>query len=88
MGTIKLDHSAVVEQLEKVKTALNNIVLPEPSVESLGQNELDYTTKWKEREANIHKNILQYIEVVTKNIEDTRANVDLLKEQDEAIVNK
>ncbi|WP_348981326.1 DUF5344 family protein [Bacillus sp. DNRA2] len=31
--------------------------------------------------------IVSYIEIVSKNIEDTRSNVDSIKQQDEAIAN-
>ena len=41
--------------------------------------------KWIDRETNLEKVFEQYIKIVQKNIEDTRANIDLLKEQDEAI---
>jgi hypothetical protein len=46
---------------------------------------LEFTSKWIDRETNLEKVFEQYIKIVQKNVEDTRANIDLLKEQDEAI---
>ncbi|MFC9597690.1 DUF5344 family protein [Peribacillus butanolivorans] len=46
---------------------------------------MEFTSKWIERETNLEKVFEQYIKIVQKNVEDTRANIDLLKEQDEAI---
>ncbi|MDQ0217382.1 hypothetical protein ELQ35_07420 [Peribacillus cavernae] len=88
MGTIKLKYEEVMKTLEEVKNALDAVSMDSPAAGSLGQNSLDYTTKWLDREENIHKAVQQYMEVVKKNLEDTRANVELLKEQDEAMVKK
>jgi len=84
MKEIKLKHAEVVKQLNTVKSKLEAVKLPGPA--SVGQNHLNYTTKWKEREEKIHQMVEQYVKIVEKNLEDTRANVDLLKEQDEAMV--
>lgn len=88
MTTIKLKHEAVMTQLDNVKRALDAIECPAPSDSSLGKNQLDFTSQWLERERDIHNMMLRYIEIVHKNVEDTRANVDLLKKQDEAITHK
>ncbi|MBM7691964.1 hypothetical protein JOC77_001374 [Peribacillus deserti] len=88
MQTIKLNFDAVMQQLDDIKHALGALNLPGPSAGSLGQNQLEFTATYLEREARIHKSMTEYIQVVQKNIEDTRANVELLKKQDEAIVNK
>ncbi|MEW8987224.1 MAG: DUF5344 family protein [Bacillus sp. (in: firmicutes)] len=53
----------------------------------LGNNHLDFTERWSSRETAIASDIAAYIERVTKNIEDTRSNVDSIKQQDEAIAN-
>ncbi|TCP31224.1 hypothetical protein EV207_103107 [Scopulibacillus darangshiensis] len=86
MTEIKLKHDVVMSHLDKVKTTLGKLSLPEPG--SVGQNKLDFTEGWLEREAAIKKNVSEYMKVVEKNVEDTRASVDLLKRQDEAMVRK
>ncbi|MGM7723470.1 YwqI/YxiC family protein [Metabacillus sp. Hm71] len=85
MVTIKLNYEAVMRELDEVKSALANVKIAPPEAGSLGQNRLDFTTYWLEREARIHQLINEYVEVVEKNVEDTKANVRSLKEQDEAI---
>jgi Family of unknown function (DUF5344) len=85
MVEIKLNYEAVMKELEEVKSALANVKLVTPNSSLLGKNKLDFTTYWLEREARIHQLINEYVEVVEKNIEDTKANVQSLKEQDEAI---
>ncbi|MCY8269966.1 YwqI/YxiC family protein [Bacillus sonorensis] len=86
--TIKLNHKVVMKQLDQVKSALDSLSLNGPSAGSLGQNKLDFTKKWLEREETICDMVNQYKEAVYKNIEDTRSNVNSLKEQDEAIARK
>jgi hypothetical protein len=88
MATIKLKHEIVMKTLDETKAALDFVILAEPSAGALGQNVLGYTKGWLEREKTIHLMVSQYVEIVRKNLEDTRANVDLLKEQDEAMVKK
>ena len=83
---IKLDYSEVIGQLNDAERALEVLTLPSPSEEELGQNQLAFTKKWLEREENIKQMLKAYIIAVQKNIEDTRANVAILKKQDEAIV--
>jgi hypothetical protein len=85
MVTIKLNYEAVIKELNEVKSALANVTIEPPQSSDLGKNRLDFTTYWLEREARIHQLISEYVEVVEKNIEDTKANVRSLKEQDEAI---
>lgn len=51
----------------------------------IGRNLLDFTTYFLEREERIHQFINDYVQIVGKNIEDTKANVRSLKDQDEAI---
>ncbi|MBU8580385.1 YwqI/YxiC family protein [Bacillus paralicheniformis] len=86
--TIKLNHAAVMKQLEQVSSTLQAVSLKSPSAVALGRNNLDFTKKWLEREAEICNMVEQYKEAVRKNIEDTRSNVDTLKEQDEAIARR
>ena len=86
MGEIKLNYEAVMKELNEVKSALANVNIATPESSLLGKNKLDFTTYWLEREARIHQLIIEYVGVVEKNIEDTKANVKALKEQDEAII--
>lgn len=85
MQTIKLQFHDVIQQLSETQRALDALNLPAPSAGALGKNELQFTKEWLEREENLHKMILEYMNVVTKNIEDTKANIEILKHQDEAI---
>ncbi|MET1178806.1 YwqI/YxiC family protein [Peribacillus simplex] len=85
MTTIKLNHPAVTKQVDQVKTALGTVTLGNLPAGELGSNKLEFTSKWIDREINLEKVFEQYIKIVQKNVEDTRANIDLLKEQDEAI---
>ncbi|MBO0999533.1 YwqI/YxiC family protein [Bacillus sp. SD075] len=86
MTTIKLNHPAVTKQVDQVKTALGTVTLGNLPAGELCNNKLEFTSKWIDRETNLEKVFEQYIKIVQKNVEDTRANIDLLKEQDEAIV--
>jgi hypothetical protein len=86
MTQIKLNHAEMMKQLDEIKRALDALVLEGPA--DVGQNKLDFTQKWQEREEMIHQFVSQYVTIVHKNVEDTRANVDSLKEQDEAIVHR
>ncbi|MGE7602799.1 YwqI/YxiC family protein [Peribacillus sp. NPDC097675] len=85
MTTIKLNHSAVTKQVSQVKTAVDGTTIGALPADQLGNNDLNFTSKWEERETNLEKTFNQYLTIVKKNLEDTQANVDLLKEQDEAI---
>jgi predicted secreted protein len=85
MVTIKLNYEAVMKELKEANSSLANVNLPTPNSGDLGKNRLDFTSSFLEREARIHQLINQYVQVVAKNIEDTKANVRSLKEQDEAI---
>ncbi len=82
---IKLHYSEVIAKLEKAKNAVQHLTLPEPSSGQLGRNKLNYTDAWINREQNLQSLLKDYMTVVQKNLEDTKANVDSLKEQDEAI---
>ncbi|MFB5282125.1 YwqI/YxiC family protein [Peribacillus sp. Hz7] len=86
MQNIKLDYSEVIQQLNDVKKKLSELHLPSPSETELGQNQLTFTKEWLQREENLQKMVIQYMQAVQKNVEDTHANVDILKKQDEAIV--
>lgn len=83
---IKLNYKAVTSEIKSVTSAKDSISFPEFSADEIGKNVLDITTKWKEQEVAISNLVTQYIQVLTKNLEDTQKNVDLLKEQDESMV--
>lgn len=87
MGTIQVKHDDIIKKLAKVKDALSALQLATPNLQSLGNNSLDFSEQWKTREASIASDISEYIEVVAKNIEDTRSSVDSIQQQDEAIAN-
>ncbi|MBA4535559.1 YwqI/YxiC family protein [Bacillus aquiflavi] len=86
MGTIKLNYEAVIKQLNHIKTALNASSIKEAPTGSLGQNKLEFTQEWIKLENSIQTAFSQYKQIVHKNVDDTRANVDLLKKQDEAVI--
>ncbi|UXH46458.1 YwqI/YxiC family protein [Rossellomorea vietnamensis] len=82
---IKLNHHAVMAKLNEVMHNLERLQLNPPAQEQLGRNKLHYTDAWIQREQNIHQILKDYIAVVEKNIQDTKANVEALKQQDEAV---
>ncbi|MBP3041623.1 YwqI/YxiC family protein [Bacillaceae bacterium Marseille-Q3522] len=86
MNTIKMYHSELMGQLKIAEQALHHVELPHFPSDQLGKNQLSFTEKWLEREDFLVKMIAEYLEIVDKNLEDTRANIDLIKKQDEAIV--
>ncbi|MBM7703047.1 DUF5344 family protein [Metabacillus iocasae] len=86
MSTIKLNYESVTSQLKQVTSAKETISLSSSGMNQLGQNHLAMTEKWKEQEQAIQQLVQQYVQAVTKNIEDTQANIDLLKKQDEAMI--
>ena len=86
MVIIKLQHHTVIQALLEVERALADVKLAAPPVSSLGDNQLAFTTNWATREQEIQELLDAYQQVVRKTIDDTRANVDLLKKQDESIV--
>ncbi len=78
---IKLDYNEVIGQLNDVERALEALTLPSPPEHELGQNQLGFTKEWFEREETIKNMLKAYTRCVQKNIEDTRANVAILKKQ-------
>lgn len=82
---IKLEYNSVMSELGKAREKLLALTLPSPNEGSLGRNQLNYTDVWLERELNLNAILEIYIEAVNKNIEDTEANVTMLRDQDEAI---
>ncbi|TYR81849.1 hypothetical protein FZC66_08485 [Priestia megaterium] len=83
MTSIKLNYEDVIKKLEAVEKAVGQLSMSELS--DLGKNALSTTSKWKEREKEVHTLVTTYTNALEKNVQDTKANVDLLKEQDEAM---
>ncbi|MEC2077225.1 YwqI/YxiC family protein [Metabacillus fastidiosus] len=88
MTTIKLNYEEVTKKLNDIKKALDSLILEQPPGDLLKSNSLEFTKTWLEREKNLNSLFIQYASIVQKNVEDTYANINLLKEQDEAIVRK
>jgi len=82
---IKLDYEHVISTLENAEQALPSLFLSNVYEGINGANKLEFIEQWLEREEGIRELLNQYIEIVEKNIEDTKANVKTIKEQDEAI---
>lgn len=78
MVTIKLDHQLVVSKIEQAKRHLEAFV-------QVGDNRLNYVDTFKGQELEINELIGAYLEVVMYNLEDTRINVNLIKQQDASI---
>ncbi|MTH55001.1 hypothetical protein GKZ89_16480 [Bacillus mangrovi] len=88
MTTVKLEHDEVMKQLEDMIKALNDLKLETFNKEELGENEMAFTKMWLEKEEYVQKTAAEYVTAVLKNIEDTKDNVNYLREQDEAITTK
>jgi len=86
MTTIRLEFEKVMKELSEIEKTLSTINISSPQLSHLGNNQLDFTKAWLEREIKIEQLLTEYIQVVQKNVEDTKANIRLLKEQDEANV--
>ncbi|MCM3164002.1 DUF5344 family protein [Metabacillus litoralis] len=82
---IQLIHSDVMDKLDEVQKAIENVKLEDAPVSLLGENYLTYTIEWKEREQNIIRLIDDYMKELEKNVADTKINVTAMKNQDEAI---
>lgn len=82
---IKMEYSSVMRELGNAMQKLVVLTLPYINEGSLGKNQLEYTDQWLEREAHLKIFLESYMGVVQKNIEDTEANVTMLRDQDEAI---
>ncbi|GGL43278.1 DUF5344 family protein [Sporolactobacillus putidus] len=83
MVQIELHHSVVSGRLDEAGQALGQLSLS--ALSGLGKNQLVFTGEWQNEEQRIHRLLSAYREGVRKTIADTRANVDLLKRQDEVI---
>jgi hypothetical protein len=83
MYQIELNHSVVSGRIDEAEQALGQVA--RPSSASSGRNRLAVTAAWQEGEQRMVQLLSAYLAGVRKNIADTRANVDLLKRQDEVI---
>ncbi|MED4534009.1 YwqI/YxiC family protein [Metabacillus fastidiosus] len=88
MTTIKLNYEEVTKKLNDIKKALDSLILEQPPGDLLKNNSLEFTKTWLDREKKLNSLFIQYTSIIQKNVEDTYANINLLKEQDEAIVRK
>ncbi|MDA1476427.1 DUF5344 family protein [Bacillus sp. CLL-7-23] len=86
MTKIKLKHGIVMKKLNTVKKAVEDLELAKKG--SHGKNKLSYTTTYKSQEDSFINMLDGYKQIVQQNIKDVKGNVDLLKEQDEAIARK
>lgn len=82
---IKLDYDHVINTIEQAEDKLPPLFLTNVFKGITGQNELQFIESWLEREEGIRELLKLYVEIVEKNIEDTKANVKTIKDQDEAI---
>ncbi|RYL87265.1 DUF5344 family protein [Sporolactobacillus sp. Y61] len=83
MYKIELNDSVVKSRIDQAEQALSRLM--PPGSFSCGSNRLAATGAWREREQMLVRLLSAYLAGVQKNISDTRANVDLLKRQDEVI---
>lgn len=84
MTMIKLRYEDVMQTLKDVEQTIKHLSLPDNL--DMGENVLDTTKEWKTSEADLGELLKTYITALEKSVDDTKANVDLLKEQDEAMV--
>lgn len=87
MGQIKLNYQTVMNQLDEVSQAVEDLMMKK-AADKVGENSLEFVTKWTAREAEVNEMVSNFKEALIKNVQDTRSNVKTLKEQDEAIAAK
>ncbi|MEH3001180.1 YwqI/YxiC family protein [Bacillus pumilus] len=87
MGQIKLNYQTVMNQLDEVSQAVEDLMMKK-AADKAGENSLEFVTKWTAREAEVNEMVSNFKEALIKNVQDTRSNVKTLKEQDEAIAAK
>ncbi|WP_163070774.1 DUF5344 family protein [Priestia flexa] len=84
--TIKLNYESVMNELNALKAAKDNIVVKE--MKSVGDNRLEITEMMKNQEMEIQQLMTNYIQLLTKQIADTESNLKQLKAQDEMIARR
>lgn len=82
---IKLDYNHVINTLEKAEQTLPPLFMTNVFEGINGQNKMAFIEEWLKREASIRELLKQYVEIVEKNIADTKDNVKTIKDQDEAM---
>lgn len=82
---IKMDFNAVVSELENARSALKPLKLSTVYTGINGLNKMQFIDEWIERENAIRSLLIEYMAIVEQNINDTKENVKMLKEQDESI---
>ncbi|MCL1631248.1 YwqI/YxiC family protein [Sporolactobacillus sp. CPB3-1] len=83
MVQIELNSSVTDSRINEAERALRAV----PMLKSIscGHNHLAATSAWQEGEQMMRQLLSAYVAGVQKNIADTRANVALLRRQDEVI---
>ncbi|WHX80064.1 DUF5344 family protein [Priestia flexa] len=84
--TIKLNYESVMNELNALKAAKDNIVVKE--MKSVGDNRLEITEMMKNQEMEIQQLMTNYIQLLTKQIADTESNLKQLKAQDEMMARR
>ncbi|MBN8433025.1 YwqI/YxiC family protein [Priestia flexa] len=84
--TIKLNYESVMNELNALKAAKDNIVVKE--MKSVGDNHLEITEMMKNQEMEIQQLMTNYIQLLTKQIADTESNLKQLKAQDEMMARR
>ncbi|MCA1202304.1 DUF5344 family protein [Priestia flexa] len=84
--TIKLNYESVMNELNALKAAKDNIVVKE--MKSVGDNRLETTEMMKNQEMEIQQLMTNYIQLLTKQIADTESNLKQLKAQDEMMARR
>lgn len=84
--TIKLNYESVMNELNALKAAKDNIVVKE--MKSVGDNRLEITEMMKNQEMEIQQLMTNYIQLLTKQIVDTESNLKQLKAQDEMMARR
>ncbi len=83
---IKLNYESVMNELNALKAAKDNIVVKE--MKSVGDNRLEITEMMKNQEMEIQQLMTNYIQLLTKQIADTESNLKQLKAQDEMMARR
>ncbi|MGN8232570.1 DUF5344 family protein [Priestia flexa] len=84
--TIKLNYESVMNELNALKAAKDNIVVKE--MKRVGDNRLEITEMMKNQEMEIQQLMTNYVQLLTKQIADTESNLKQLKAQDEMMARR
>ncbi|MBU5594935.1 YwqI/YxiC family protein [Amphibacillus sp. MSJ-3] len=86
MVTIQLNHQHVIAKIEQAKSQIDSFKIKIPPQVKQSDNHLNFVNDFRDREVEINQLVNTYLEVVMKNLEDTKANVNLIQQQDHAII--